>query len=84
MWTLQIIREIYLWNNNFNAIKKELWNISSKTLSERLKELQESGFIERNIVSEQPIKIEYHLTKKWKCFSIQIDKLNDWANKWGY
>jgi DNA-binding HxlR family transcriptional regulator len=84
MWVLQIIRELYLWNNTFNSIKRELWSISSKTLSERLKELQESWFVSRKIVSEQPIKIEYYLTDKWLSFSDETDKLNQWAQKWWY
>ncbi|MDF1682989.1 MAG: winged helix-turn-helix transcriptional regulator [Patescibacteria group bacterium] len=38
--------------------------MSSRTLSIRLKELQEDGFIIREIISEQPIKIEYRLSEK--------------------
>lgn len=82
MWVLQIIRSIFLWNNTFNEIKKNLWAISSKTLSERLKELQENWFIERNIISEQPIKINYSLSEKGLSFSEEIEKLNSWASKW--
>lgn len=84
MWVMSIIREIYLWNTSFNKIKKELWNISSKTLSERLKELQDFWFVERNIVSNQPIKIEYKLTKKWTSFSKEVENLNTWAKWWWY
>ena len=84
MWVLQLLWTIHSWKITFNEIKKNLWNISSKTLTIRLKELQFSGFIERKIVSEQPIKINYNLTKKGISFSTEIDKLNSWANKWWY
>jgi DNA-binding HxlR family transcriptional regulator len=84
MWVLQILRSIYLWNDTFNEIKKSLWNISSKTLSERLKELQENWFIDRKIISEQPIKITYTLSEKWISFSKETEKLNTWAAKWEY
>lgn len=84
MWVLQILRTIYLWNNTFNEIKKSLWGISSKTLSERLKELKLNWFIDRKIISEQPIKINYSLTSKWISFWKKMDNLNSWAKQWQY
>lgn len=84
MWVLHILRSIYLWNSTFSDIQLSLWTISSKTLSSRLKELQEEWFISREIISEQPIKIKYSLTEKWKNFSNEVDKLWEWAKINGY
>lgn len=84
MWILQILREISQWNIRFNTIKNSLWRISSKTLSEKLKELQENWYIEKKNVSLSPVVIEYHLTKKWKSFKQACIWLENWAIDWGY
>ncbi len=84
MWVLQILREIYLWKNTFTEIKKSLWKISSKTLSERLSDLQQDWFVVKEIVSITPLKIQYSLTQKWLSFSKETERLNVWANEWWY
>ena len=65
-------------------MKKNLWNISSKTLSSKLKELQLYNFIEKKTISLDPIIIEYHLTDKWKSFEHECEWLWEWAKKWWY
>ncbi len=84
MWVLQILREIYLWKNTFTEIKKSLWKISSKTLSERLSDLQQDWFVVKEMVSITPLKIQYSLTQKWLSFSKETERLNVWANEWWY
>jgi len=81
-WTLLLIYKIWKWEKYFSRLKTSLNWISSRTLSERLKELQKDWFIERNIVSEQPIKIEYTLTKKWESFKLELNRLSKWWEKW--
>ena len=38
--------------------------------------------IEKNIVSQSPVKIEYSLTKKWQSFSKHVDGIAVWAKEW--
>lgn len=84
MWVLQILRVIFVGYQSFGDIQSSLWKISSKTLSARLKELQNEWFIERKIISEQPLKIRYCLTSKWIDFSKETDNLFAWAKKYDY
>jgi DNA-binding HxlR family transcriptional regulator len=42
---------------------QRLLGVSSRTLSDKLKHLREAGFIDREIFDEQPVRIEYFLTK---------------------
>lgn len=81
-WIMLIFHNLNMWEKNFSGLKRKLNWISSRTLSLRLKDLQELWFIERNIVSEQPIKIEYSLSEKWKSLSWELDKLSLWAKNW--
>jgi DNA-binding HxlR family transcriptional regulator len=83
MWVLAILLQISHGQKYFSSIKNSLHWISSRTLSVRLKELQKYDFIVREIVSEQPLKIEYSLTQKWKSFSKELQHLSKWAEKWG-
>lgn len=83
MWVLPILLQVSHWQKYFSSIKNSLEWISSRTLSIRLKELQKHDFIIREIVSEQPLKIEYSLTEKWTSFSKELGHLSTWAKKWG-
>lgn len=80
-WILLILHSLSKNIFSFNAIKKNLKGISSRTLSERLKELECFGFVERKIVSMQPVKIEYHLTSKAQSFEKILEDMSEWAKK---
>ncbi len=79
---LFIIRAIADGASCYSEMEKELQNINPSILSSRLKELQDFGFVEKKIVSESPVKIEYKLTKKWKSFSQQIENIVNWSVEW--
>lgn len=81
-WILLILHNLALWEKTFSGLKKINAGISSRTLSLRLKDLQELNYISRDIVQEQPIKIEYSLTEQWKSLTIELEKLWEWAKQW--
>lgn len=81
-WIIFIFHNLATWEKTFSWLKKTLKWISSRTLSLRLKDLQELWFIERLIVQEQPIKIEYLLTEKWQSLTNELEKLWKWASEW--
>lgn len=64
-WTVELI--VVLAQGSvlrFNEIRDQLPGISGRTLSQRLKELEEQGLVARTIHDERPVRIEYSLTKK--------------------
>jgi DNA-binding HxlR family transcriptional regulator len=79
-WTLLIINTI---GNNqkirYNKIMQQLKGINSKTLSERLKELEKHKLIERRVYMEIPPRVEYSLTKKGKTLRKAILPLIKWV-----
>jgi DNA-binding HxlR family transcriptional regulator len=81
-WILLIFHKLSMWEKTFSGLKRSLEWISSRTLSLRLKDLQELWFVDRLIVQEQPIKIEYTLTKKGESLTLELEKLWNWAIKW--
>jgi DNA-binding HxlR family transcriptional regulator len=51
-------------------------------LSERLKELQEEGIVERVVHAETPVRIEYRLTQKGRELHAAVYALSRWADRW--
>ena len=65
----------------FNALKDEVDGISSKVLSENLDDLQEKKLIEREIISEKPVRVKYTLTDKGRNLEPVINEMKNWANQ---
>jgi len=64
-FALNIIRNMMLLKHTkFNQFLGSIEGINTKTLSIRLKELEEYGLIERNVTQSRPLHVEYSLTKK--------------------
>lgn len=66
-WTFLIIRDLMLEGvMRFSDLQKSMSGISPKTLSLRLRELEEHNIITRKIYPEVPPRVEYSLTEKGK------------------
>ncbi len=65
----------------FNTLRAELKHISSKTLSSRLKLLEELGFVQRRAFLEIPPRVEYHITEKGQELGEVIEALAKFGNK---
>lgn len=62
-WSVLIVIFLGLYQKlRFNALKKNVYGISSKMLTERLKSLERDGYIQREVFAEVPVKVEYQLT----------------------
>lgn len=78
-WMLLILHTIFGGTTTFNAMKRQLGSISSRTLSARLKELEDEGFIARTILSNRPIRIEYRPTEKSTALHEHLEGIGNWA-----
>ena len=65
----------------FNAIEAAL-PISGRLLSERLKELEKEGIVERKVYSEVPVRVEYNLTDKGMALKEVINGIETWSKDW--
>ncbi|MFC5649998.1 winged helix-turn-helix transcriptional regulator [Paenibacillus solisilvae] len=66
-WTFLIIRDLLIEGTlRFSELLKAMDRISPKTLSLRLRELEENGIIERTVFPEVPPRVEYTITEKGK------------------
>ena len=63
----------------FNEMKKYIGEISDKTLSSTLKELEADGLIRRREYLQIPPKVEYSLSEKGKSLIPILDEMCDWG-----
>ena len=80
-WTALIIYQLLEGPQRFNAIEAAL-PISGRLLSERLKELEKEGIVERKVFSEVPIRVEYNLTEKGYSLERTVREIEIWAKNW--
>src|SRR5579863_4464502 len=80
-WVLLIVMNLLQGSMRFNALRATLGHISSKTLSSRLKLLEELDFVQRLAFLEIPPRVEYHLTEKGLELGAVIAALEQFGNK---
>src|SRR5437868_1435394 len=64
MWTLMIVYNLLSGPRRFGELHEAMGNVSPKTVSQRLKMLEELGFVQRRAFLEIPPRVEYSLTEK--------------------
>jgi DNA-binding HxlR family transcriptional regulator len=79
-WTLLIIRDLLGGTRRFGELRTSLGGISSKTLTDRLRELSAAGLVTRTMYSEIPPRVEYALTDRGRAAAPIIDALGAWGS----
>lgn len=81
-WTgLIIYRLLNGGPSRFKEIEASL-PISGRVLSERLKELEQTGIVKRDVYPETPVRIEYSLTDKGRALKPILDDIEKWSHEW--
>jgi DNA-binding HxlR family transcriptional regulator len=81
-WTLLIIRDLSSGVKRFNQLERSLHGISPKTLSERLRSLEEEGILFRQTFAEVPPRVEYSLTEKGHDLVDLIESMRSYGKRW--
>ena len=81
-WVLLIVMQLLQGSMRFNALRTELGYISSKTLSHRLKMLEELGLVQRQAFLEIPPRVEYHLTEHGRELGEVIEALERFGTRY--
>jgi DNA-binding HxlR family transcriptional regulator len=81
-WTPLIVRDLENGHRRFSELERSLIGISPKTLSERLKRLEENGVIERHCFAEVPPRVEYSLTDKGHALLPVIESMREFGRRW--
>jgi len=63
----------------FSELSEEVGSVTNKVLSESLDDLEEKGLVERTVLREKRIAVEYSLTERGRSFEPVIDALQEWG-----
>jgi len=81
-WTLLVIRDLADGRSRFCELERSLHGISPRTLSLRLRALEEEGIVERQTYPEVPPRVEYALTEKGRALVPLIEDMRAYGLKW--
>jgi len=81
-WTGAIIFVLLKSRCRFATLRDAIPEITDRMLSDRLQELEQEGILERTVIPETPVRVEYALTKKGRALGSAVDAIADWAHKW--
>jgi DNA-binding HxlR family transcriptional regulator len=81
-WTLLLIRDLAEGHSRFCELERSLTGISPRTLSLRLRALEEEGIVERHTFGEVPPRVEYALTEKGRALLPIIEDMRAYGQRW--
>src|SRR3954471_1933267 len=66
----------------FSDLAAAIPGLSDRMLSERLKELEAERLVERRVIPETPVRVEYRLTSRGDALGTVLDAVASWADTW--
>ena len=81
-WTGAILRVLMDGALRFSEIAQAVPELSDRLLSERMKELESRGMVERRLIPGPPLRVEYELSRMGRELEPALSELQRWANRW--
>jgi DNA-binding HxlR family transcriptional regulator len=81
-WTGAILFVLMDGPARFSEVKQLVPDLSDRLLSERMKELEAEGIVERRVIDDMPVRVEYSLTEKGAALQPAVRALKIWARAW--
>jgi DNA-binding HxlR family transcriptional regulator len=81
-WTLLLIRDLSEGRSRFCELERSLQGISPRTLSLRLRALEEEGIVARSTYPAVPPRVEYALTEKGRALIPIIEDMRTYGEVW--
>ena len=70
-------------STRFSEVLADVPGLSDRLLSQRLKELEVEGIIERTVTPTTPVRVDYRLTEKGRSLGAVVHEVIKWTNEWG-
>jgi DNA-binding HxlR family transcriptional regulator len=80
-WVSDIFWQLLLGPKRFGELKEAIPGISTKVLTERLRELEGLNFVKREIFAEIPVRVEYKLTERGRSLKPTFDVMCSWGKE---
>ncbi|WP_256731525.1 helix-turn-helix domain-containing protein [Sphingomonas sp. dw_22] len=78
-WSMLVVRVLGRGPRRFNALRREIGEISQKVLASTLRDLEEHGFVSRTVAPTNPPQVEYALTDLGREFLDPVRALAEWV-----
>lgn len=82
-WTITLIHHLIQGTNRFGQLLRSMEGISPKTLSLRLRILEQEGLIRREVFPGAPLHIEYYLTERGRSLHKVFQVMDEWGGQLG-
>ncbi len=81
-WSSGILMAISLGSTRFSEIQQRVEGLSDRLLSQRLKELEQSGLVVRTVVPTVPVQVRYELSERGADLMRSLQPLVSWGLRW--
>ena len=81
-WTGLLLDALMEGPRRFCELTATVEGLSDRVLSDRLRELEVEGVVERTVYPQIPVRVEYKLTEKGLALKPVVEAIHNWAEKW--
>ena len=81
-WTVMILRDLLPGPPRFRELKKSIGHVSQKVLTAQLRQMEQSGLVNRKVYAEVPPKVEYSLTDVGYSLKPILDAMWTWGEEY--
>jgi DNA-binding HxlR family transcriptional regulator len=81
-WTGAILHVLMRGRTRYADLRSAVPEISDRMLSERLRELEQAGIVDRHVSPDPPIRVDYELTDKGRALEPALQAIGEWAESW--
>lgn len=81
-WTGAIVCALIERPMRFGELRRVVPGLSDRLLSQRLRELEDEGLVQREVEAATPVRVTYSLTARGKELGPAIHELRVWAKRW--
>ncbi|HEY2259090.1 MAG TPA: helix-turn-helix domain-containing protein [Solirubrobacteraceae bacterium] len=81
-WTGAILRVLMDGPLRFSEIAQAIPELSDRLLSERMKELESRGIVERTVIAGPPLRVQYELSRMGRELEPALAEIQSWARRW--
>jgi DNA-binding HxlR family transcriptional regulator len=81
-WTGAILRVLMDGPMRFSEIAQAVPELSDRLLSERMKQLEARGIVERTVIAGPPLRVEYELSRMGRELEPALSEIQRWARRW--
>lgn len=78
-WKFLIIRDLLTGTKRFGELQRSIGGVSQKVLTNNLRQMEQSGLINRKVYAEVPPRVEYSLTDLGKSLKPILDSMVNWG-----